>query len=166
MSQVALGNIKTQLKSILDLANTTTGSPIDLSANMAQRVARVMKVNLAKIPIQPSFFPCLTMWYDSKSVELVTIARDLATGKRQAEFGMILAGMTWEQITSNVDVDPSDEQIEFLMENAEEIIRTKHTLNGTVSWCYPSSVQYHTFPHDEQVHLRIGIMALKIKTYY
>lgn len=166
MAQVPLGNIKTQLKSILDSANTTTGSPIDLSANMTQRVARVMKVNLSKIPIQPSFFPCLTTWYDSKTVELSTIAKNLTIGKRTGEFGMILAGMTWEQITSNVDADPSDEQIEFLMENAEEIIRANHTINSTVSWCYPTSVQYHTFPNDEQTHLRIGIMNLKIKTLY
>jgi len=166
MSQVALGNIKTQLKSILDLANTTTGSPIDLSAGMSQRVQRVMKVNLVKVPIQPSFFPCLTMWFDNKDVITETIARDLSTGKRRGEISLILAGMTWEQITSNIDVDSSDEQIEFLMENSEEILRAQFKLNGAVSWCFPKSINYHSFPHDEETHLRIGIMNLKLSTFY
>ena len=162
---IDLNGIKTQLKSILDTANTTTAT-YDLSTGMDKRVQKVLKVNPLKIPIQPSFFPYVTCYTDNKDIELDTIAKNQLTGRRQADISLQVIGAVWDSIISDPLLDDADEECERLMENIEEIIRRDFTLNDTVKWTKPESTSFHSLPLDEQTSMRVGALTLNCKVFY
>src|SRR5436189_3416926 len=95
MAVVPLSTIKSATQTILENANTTTGSPIDLSGSMVNRIRQVLQVNVEKIPIQPSFFPCITMFYESKNIQLLDIAANMINGRRRAEVDLKIIGIVW-----------------------------------------------------------------------
>jgi hypothetical protein len=158
-------NIKTQFKSILDTANTSTAA-YDLSTSLTRRVQKVLTVNPLKIPIQPSFFPYVTIYPDVKTVESVSMGIDQLTPKRMGSCGFSVVGAVWQQNISNVTDDPSDNECEQLMENVEEVIRRNFKLNGSVKWSKPERVSYHTLALDEETHMRVGLMELTCKVEY
>lgn len=162
---VDVNAIKTNIKSILDTANTT-GAAFDLSTGLNTRVQRVLKVNPLKIPIQPSLFPYVTCYISNKDIEQVTIAKDMKTGKRMADIRVNLIGAVWEQLTTNINEDEADEQIEVLMENVEEVLRRSFTLNNSVRWSTPRAVSYHALKLDEETHMRVGLLELMTKVEY
>ena len=161
-----LNNIKEQIQTVLQASNTTTGSPIDLSVNLTTRVQQILKTDLERIPIQPSFFPAITCWVDSKTIEADSMARNASNAQRKAEIDVKVAGVIWNSNFATVDEDPADEDIENLMENIEEVLRSNHTLNNAVLWAFPDEVKYFSSGVDEQTHFRIGIMNLKMTVYY
>lgn len=162
---VNIGAIKTQFKSILDTANTTTASA-DLSSGMTKRVQKVLKVNPSLIPPQASFYPWVTISTNRKEVEHTTIAKDQITGKRMSEISFNVVGAVWEDVLVDVTQDPGDENIEKLMENIEEVVRRNFKLNNTVSWSKTNDVTYHSLPIEEQTHLRVGVMTLTCRVDY
>jgi hypothetical protein len=164
-----INNLKSEFASILSAANTTTAA-FDLSTNMRTSPARpvqgVYRVNPNHIPIQASSFPFVTIFNDSKEIDLDTIAGDQLRGKRMAEMRFTVVGSVWQnQVTTSVD-DKADEQITYLMENVEEVIRRNYRLNNTVLWSKPERVQYFSSPLDEGAHLRVGVMDLIVKAQY
>jgi hypothetical protein len=163
---IDLSDIKTQTKSILDTANTTTADYY-LSVGMTNKVARIMKVNPLKIPTQPSFFPYLTIYTDNKGIKLSTIAKNQLAGRREAEISFNLVGAIWESTIKNVDEDDADEEIEKLMENAEEIIRRNFKLNNTVTWTNPVRTSYDAIALGEETIMRAGLFEFvaKIQNY-
>ena len=163
---VDLNNIKTQIKSILDTANTTTATN-DLSSGMVNRVQSVQKVNIQKIPIQSTLFPYVSISVDTKSIEQATIAKNQVNAKRLADIDIRVAGGVWDDDFSSLEEDAADEEIEKLMENIEEVLRENPDLNSSVLWQVPSDVTYHAFNDlDEETHMRIGIMTLECKVQY
>lgn len=161
-----LNNIKTQIKSILDTANTTTASPVDLSSGLSTRVQRVLKVNVERIPIQASLYPCVTVFFDTKSMETETIAINQNKGVRKATIDAKIVGLTWNPNFQSVDADPPDEDLEDLMENIEEIMRANSTVNSLCTWSTPTEVSYHSGSFDEETHLRAGIMNFRMTVFY
>ena len=161
-----LNNIKTQIKSILDTANTTTASPVDLSANLTTRIQQVFKTNIERIPIQASLYPAVTIFFDSKSIEPATIVKDQRTALRKAEVDVKIVGLTWNPNFETVTEDPADEDLENLMENIEEILRNNSTINSLCSWSMPTDITYHSGTFDEETHLRAGIMNYKLSIFY
>ena len=97
MGQVDIDGIKTQIKSILDTANTTTASPIDLSAGLRRRVQKVLKIHPLKIYTEPVLFPWVSMYIESKEIEQITMGHrgSQSTALRQAELivNMMYRGM-------------------------------------------------------------------------
>ncbi len=169
MARVALTSLKAAVKNILDTANTTTGSPIDLSDSMAHRVQKVLQVNVEKIPIQPSFFPCITMFYDNKQVELKDIAANLLTGRRMTEIDLKIVGIIWNDNmnTSGFELtDLADNECEQLMENIEQVLRSDPTLAGLALSSKTIEVSYHTYQVSEDTHMRAGIMNHRIRVLY
>ena len=162
---VDLNNIKTQFKSIMDSANTTTAD-YDLSTGLGERVQKVLKVNPLKIPIQTSFFPYVTIYPDSKEIELTSIAKNQQTGKRWGEISFNVVGAVWDQLISDLTADDADEEIETLMENVEEVLRRNFKLNDAVKWTLPESTAYHTLPLDERTHMRVGLFSIVAKLEY
>lgn len=162
---IDINNIKTQFKSIFDSANTTTAD-YDLSTGMNNRVQKVLKLNPLKIPIQPSFFPYVTIYPDTKDIELVTIAKNQQIGKRMAELSFNVIGAVWEQLISDITADDADDEIENLMENVEEVLRRNFKLNDSVKWTIPESTSYHALPLDEETHMRVGLLTLNAKIEY
>lgn len=163
---IDLANIKTQFKSILDTANTTTASP-DLSGSLNKRVQKVLKLHPAKVPVQPSYMPYVTCYFESKTIEHATIAKNQRAAKRKAD-GLTLkvVGAIFDnRVTSNLQ-DDSDIEIEQLMENIEDVLRDNHTLNSAVDWSHPTSIVYAFDAVDERTIMRVGVMDLKITTFY
>ena len=172
MTQVNYDTIKTNIKTILDAANTTTGSPIDLSLNMNTRVARVMKLNPQRVPIQPSLFPYVTRFVSNKNIKQITMGNkgSQASALRQGILTLNIVGCCFEPFFTDVNEDQGSENVEHLMENIEEILRTNPTLNHTsTSWVLTENgmnIQYDDIRYDEESHLKAGILTLDFKVHY
>lgn len=172
MGQVNYDTIKTNLKSILDAANTTTGSPIDLSANMNTRVARVLKIDPKRIPIQPSHFPYVTMFVQNKEIRQITMGNkgSQASALREGILSLVVVGCCYEPFFTDINEDQGSENVERLMENIEEILRSNPSLNHTsTSWILTDNgmnIQYDDIRYDEETHLRAGILTLDFKVHY
>jgi hypothetical protein len=169
MAQVNIGNIKTQIKSILDTANTTTASsPIDLSNGLDTRVQQVLKIHPLKVPVDPGSFPWVSMYLDSKEIEQLTMGHkgSQASALRQAELIINIACAVQEPLITTVKEDQGDENCEQLMENIEEILRTNSDLNSSVDWCFPDTALYHDEPWDERNFIRGAILPLRCKVFY
>jgi len=162
---VNLSNIKTQLKAVLDTANTTTAA-FDLSTGLSTRVQKVLKVHPGLIPQQASFYPWVTTFVDKKEVEHATIAKDQITAKRMGTVTMKVVGGVWEPTVSDVTADAADEAIEKLMENVEEVVRRSFKLNNAVQWTKTEDVSYYAWPVKEDTHLRFGVLTLTAKVDY
>ena len=168
MARIPMGTIKSTIKSLLDTANTTTGSPIDLSDGLVNRVQKVLEVNVDRIPIQPSFFPCITMFVESKVVTLQDIAKNMLTGRRKAEVDLKVVGIIWldDINTTNFELkDLADNECEQLMENVEQVLRSDPTIGGKADWSKATDVTYHNVL-DEDAHFRTGILNYSISVYY
>lgn len=163
---IGMNAIKTNIKTLLDNQNTALGSPVDLSLGMTRRVQKILKINLERLPIQASFYPAVTIFFDQKNMSQDTIAKTQAIGKRRADVAVKVAGVVYNaNLTSNLE-DPADEDLEKLMENVEEILRSDPTLVGSATWSQPSDVTYHSGPGGEEAHVRVGILTLNLTVFY
>lgn len=164
-----INNIKEQLQVILSNANTTTSTPVDLSANLVgDRIQTIAKYNPDKLPTQSTLYPLVTIWLDEKSIDSATIARNQRTGKRKAELDFKVTGLVFNPNISVEDEDPADEDINYLMENIELTLRAFPKLGGNgVVTSKPEGVTYYRdFLDTEQVHVRAGVLDLKVTAYY
>lgn len=162
---VNLYNIKETFQTIMQTANTTTASH-DLSSNMVNRVRSVLKTNIEKISPQASLFPLVTIFVDSKAVELKGMAKNQSTCKREGRVEFKILGSVWNSNYVSYDEDPADNDCEYLMENIEENLRINDNLNGTVLWGVPTDIVYFSHAIDEDCHLRTGIMSYQTRIYY
>lgn len=169
MAVADLPGLKAAVKTLLDGANTTTGSPIDLSQSLADRVKQVLQINVEKMPIQPSFFPYVTMFYESKQIELSDTAARQLNGRRTGLAELKIVGCVWidDMNTANYDIkDLADNECELLMENVEQVLRSDPTMAGKCLSSHPTAVTYHNFRNQEGAHLRAGIMNLRVRFFY
>ena len=167
MSQINISQLKTDIKSLFDSANTTTASPIDLSNGLSNRVQNVFKLNPEKLPIQASLFPALTMFVESKDITQDGIALNQVNARRKAEVDIKIMGAVWQNTYTNVSTDDADEEIEQLMENVEQILRNNPTLNNSqVNWALPLDCTFHTGILSEEAHMRAGVLSLRANIYY
>ena len=163
---LSLSNIKENIRYVLDNANDVSGSPIDLSSNLSTRVKKVLKINPEKIPVQASYYPFVTVYIDNKTMNPDTIARNQLTGKRKGDLTINIAAAIWNQNFSDVENDPADNDLEYLMENIENILRAYPTLGNEVNWQEARNVSYYSYPLDEQTHLRGAILEIVAKVWY
>lgn len=163
-----LVGIKEAIQTILQNANTTTGSPIDLSSDLLnnRRVQQVLKIHPEMIRPQASFFPLVTCYIPQKSVISADIASTQLISKRRARVPITVVGSVWNSNFRSIDEDPADEDVNHLMENIELILRSDHTLNGTVNWQKPVECKYYITVLDEQTHLRSGVLTLECEIFY
>lgn len=165
-SRVDLNGIKTQIASILTSANTTAGSPVDLSAGMTERVQKILKVNPSMIPPQVSFYPFVTCYITAKSVSSGDLAFNQLNAKKKCTVTVeIVGGVLNENFVADTE-DPADEDINYLMENIELTLRGNNTLNSKVTWQITKDVSYYFAPLDEQTHLRAGVLTLEGTVFY
>lgn len=162
---IDLNNLKEQVQSIFQVANTTTASR-DLSNGLETRIQRVLKVNPARIPVQASWYPFVTCYIANKSISNVDFAKDQLTAKRKAVIDLKIVGAVWNSTISDDEVDPADEDCEDLMENIEQIMRANPTLGGVATWSYPTDITYHNASLDEETHIRVGMMNLEATVFY
>lgn len=165
---VDLNGIKSAIQTVLNAANTTTASPVDLSNGLSgsRRVQRVLKTHPERIRMQASFFPLVTCFIPNKGIKSEAIAGGQLNNKRRATIELQVVGGIWNQNFQQVDEDPADEDISKLMENIELALRADATLSGKVNWQRPSSCKYYTTLIDEQTHLRSGVLTLECEVFY
>lgn len=168
MAQIDIDGIKSAVKSILDAANTTTGSPIDLSSGLATRVNRVLKVDPNRIMIQPSFYPFITIVASDKQLQQTSIGvgGNMTNAKRQADLTLDIFCACHEPFVTNINEDQGAENAEKLAENIEEILRANTTLNSTVKWSVPRETIWDNAQVDEETNLRAAIIPLVCRVYY
>jgi hypothetical protein len=160
-----LGNLKDNIKSILDAANTTTALN-DLSGNMSRRVQQVLTVNPEKIPMQASWYPLVTCYVDEKIQESLGFAKNQTTAKRGADVMVVIVGAVSNPLITSNTKDDADEDIELLMENVEAVIRNQSTINQQVEWSFPEKTDYFSLAIDEETHFRTGALRLKCRIFY
>lgn len=168
MTQININTIKTNIKSILDAANTTTGTPIYLSNGLNTKVQKVLKIHPGRIPIQPSFYPYITMNIPRIDITLQTMGNrgSQATALRQGNMNLDIIGCCYEPLFTDLTEDQGQENVELLMQNIEEILRSNPTLDFTSSsWIIPIS---HEFVDalSEEAQLRAGIFSIQFKVHY
>src|SRR3990167_2051134 len=150
---VDLNNLKEQIQTIFETANTTTATA-DLSSGLETRVQSVLKINPARIPVQATWYPFVTCYIDSKEIELMDFAVNQTTAKRMAKIDLKIVGAVWNSSITDAAVDPADENCEDLMENIEEILRANPTLGGVATWSKPTLVTYHNVGLEDGAHIR------------
>lgn len=162
---IDLGNIKTQIQSILNAANTTSAA-YDLSTGLTKRVASVLKIHPGRIPIQANYYPYVTSYIERKEIELRDFALDQQKAKRKAPVTVkVVGGVHYFKVT-DVKADLADNECEALMENVEQVIRNNATLNGICEWTVPKNTTYHNVALDEGVGVRIGVFDLEVHFNY
>lgn len=162
---IDLNNLKEQIQTIFEQANTTTASR-DLSSGLETRVQRVLKINPARIPVQASWYPFVTIYIDNKAISPEGIAVNQANAKRKSVVDVKIIGAVWNSTISDDEADPADDDCDDLMENIEEILRSNSTLNGVATWAFPTEVTYHNASFDEETHIRAGILNLEATIFY
>lgn len=161
-----LVGIKEQMRVLFETNNTTTSTVLDLSSNLTRRVQKVFKVHPEMIPIQASLFPYVTCYIDNKQMGTNDIASSQLNAKRRSTITVNVVGMVFNANFSRIDEDPADEDINYLMENVEYILRSDSTLNSKVKWQIPSNTQYYSARLDNQTHLRAGVLQLQAQVFY
>jgi hypothetical protein len=163
--------IKLAIKTLLDNANVNTQNPY-LSTNMAKSVKKVLTINVSRIPLQASYYPCATIFTTGKDIELSDISKNQLVGKRKGLMDFTVVGLVWYNNMSSANAniaDDADSECEFLMENIEQVLRTDPTLGGTVLTSKPLRVTYHDMKlHNtsEDSYMRCGIMTLQVRLHY
>jgi hypothetical protein len=160
-----LNGIKTQLKSIFEAANTTTAS-VPLSTGLETVVQKVLTVNPARIPIQSTWYPYVTVFIDGKLPHEVTINRSQTNGTRRAEVDIKIVGAVWNSTVTDETADDASDDCESLMENIEQILRANSSIGGKVNWSFPTGITYHNLRLEEESSIRAGIMSLKAVAHY
>lgn len=166
MSVADLNGIKDQLKIIFDGANTTTASPIDLSSGMSKRVLKVLTVNPDLIKPQASFYNFVTCYIKDKNIVRDSISGTQLAAKRESDVSIEIVGAVFNQNFTDVTKDPADNDINYLMENIEQVLRSNPTLNSTVKWQAPQSVSYFSSNLNQNNNVRVGILTLSAKVFY
>lgn len=164
-ARVDLYGILENLKTIFETANTTTGSPIDLSQDMSSRVNQVMTLNPMKIPVEANNFPMVTCFVTGKTMESATIGRQ-SSAKRKAIVEIDIVAAVYNDDFHTFKNDPADQDINYLMENIELILRSNESLTNKVLWQLGDRVDYYDIRLSEETHLRSGILSLKATVYY
>lgn len=165
---VDLNDILERIQTVLESANTTTATPIDLSSGMTTRVKRVLKVNPNTIKQQASLFPLVTAYITAKEIESEDIAARQMNAKREGNVKLDIVGIVWNDNFSSIDEDPADKEIHLLMENIELALRSyiPSSFGSSIKWSIPESVEYYDRMLDERTHLRAGILKLNAKLFY
>lgn len=168
-STAPINQIKEQIRYVLAENNTSTGAPtLDLSSNMARRVQSVLKLHPERIPLLDNAIPAVTIHTESKSpINPQTVNVSGLNAKRRAEVNFQIIGMVYApNYIADPTEDPADDEIEYLMENIERVLRAYDSLGDTVNWNFPSGVTYHSVSWDEETHFRAGILDLKCTILY
>jgi len=168
MGAIDINNIKTQIKSILEAANTTTASQ-DLSSGLSKRVQRVLKVHPARIPIEAVSIPWVTIFTDAKEVDIDLIghgSNSRVNTTRKAEVFINIVGAVMNPIFTDIENDLASEEVEDLMENIEHILRANFNLNSSVQYHYPVRTDFFEDIYEEETLFRAGVLEISCKIFY
>lgn len=167
MSVIDLNNLKEQVQTLLHDNNTTTSSVRDLSEGLAtaKRITKVFKKHPRHLIGQASEFPCVTVFIDGKDIDNTTISMNQRSAKRRADVQVRVAALMYDNNFQSNDDDEAEDDLESVMENLEEILRSNTTLNGAAQWIIPEDVDFFTLYKDNS-SLLTGVFSFKAVVHY
>ena len=165
-TQLNLNQIKENVQTFLQDANTATADAY-LSESMVTPVQSILKTNPERIRPDATDFPFITVFITGKNIEKQDMSRNDAIGKRWGTVQLRLVAGVWNDSYKNRDEDPADNEIEYLMENIELVLRNQDNfLAGNTTIQTPGNVEYFTHMMEEENHLRVGVMDYEVKLLY
>ena len=115
---------------------------------------------------QASFFPLVTCFVESKTWRSEDMAGASLNSVRRAQLTLKVVGSLWNDNLVDIKKDPADDDINYLMENIELILRSSPNLGGKVTWQKATDVKYYTTVLNQQTHLRSGVLTLDCEVFY
>jgi hypothetical protein len=164
MSVVDLNDIKEQIQTLFESANTTTGTTgvsTDLSASLSTRIQSILKINPDRLLVQAPLYPCVTAYIDDKTKNEDQITPTQTSMKRVSTVNVKVAGLVQNFVISDLDEDAADNECEILMGNVEAVLAEDATLGGSVVWQFPTEVIFHNETLDEGANIRVGVLNLE-----
>lgn len=155
------------LKAIFVAANTTTAS-VDLSASMTSRIpdAGIFAGDIETKSIKAYEYPCLFMRIDDKTEELVTMGVTGGTNNyKQAEVNYNIVGLYRKDgaYTTNEELM---EEVYTMARNAEAVLRSNITLDGTCLWCNPETTDFIGPYENNGIWIKGFSVKLKAKYHF
>ncbi|NNG10219.1 MAG: hypothetical protein HKM92_08595 [Arenibacter sp.] len=173
MSTFNLNGLKTQIQTILENNNTTTAATTTataLSGNLNKKVQFISKFNPDLVFTQVSKFPSLHIFLDNKEISQDGIAVNQQNARRNGLVRVNIMGVYQSYNNTSLDEDRGQENLEQLMENTEDILRSYPNLDNFagVQWNMPNNTQYgiSQSPLDEGVYFRVSILEVDVKVKY
>jgi len=166
--RVDISGIKEEIRALLVACNQIGASPVDLSNGLSgtRRVQKVLKLNLEAIPVQPSYWPFVTIFVDSKNYNNQSMAGTGLQNRRDAYVSIKIVGGIWNTHVHDPKADQADDDCETLMENVELILRSSDFLNNKVAWHMFEGTTYHNQRINEEAHARCGVLSLRARVTY
>jgi hypothetical protein len=167
VSVIDIATLKSAIKTQLDNNNTSTGAPIrDLSANLSKRVVRVVLMNPIDYRLQTPDMPAVCIYTDTKSPKNTSVGAVNQT-KREAMLRLTVCAINYNpnMVGANTFVDVASQDLEYLMENIEEILRQSPEISGA-KWLQMGDVTFHNAPADEDTYFKLAFTDLTYKYFY
>lgn len=138
-----------------------------LSTGMTKPVKQFFTVRPENIKPQANVMPCISVHYEGKIPVSSGIAINQKIAKRRCEASFVITAMIWNQnFSANIQDDPADRDMQKLMENIEELLRSHPTLGGRCLWQIPGQVSIHDANMSEKTHFSVAFMELKVTAFY
>ncbi|RJP50519.1 MAG: hypothetical protein C4586_05910 [Anaerolineaceae bacterium] len=167
MSVIDIATLKSAIKAQLDDNNTSTGAPIrDLSSNMSKRVVRVALMNPIDYQIVTTEMPAVCIYTDTKIPKNTSVGAVNQT-KREGMLRLTVCALNYNpnMAGANVYNDVASQDLEYLMENIEEILRQSPEISGA-KWLQMGEITFHNSPADEDTYFKLAFTDLTYKYFY
>lgn len=153
-------------QTILETANTTTASPLDLSSGLTNRVANIVKFSPVYINAQRDKIPAIHVWLESKDIDFKDISINQLNGRREGTLQIKVAGFVAMTNYITQDVNQSEQEVRILMENIEQVLRSNDKLSNTVDRQRITNVTYFDLPYTDEVNFKAAVLSMEAKKYY
>lgn len=163
MAKVDYANIKNQVKAILEAANTSTATPLDLSNGLRDRPLLISMRHPAKVMADAPELPAVCMYYDQEDNVVETFAKDLSNANIRNDIELRIVSIVSFIDIGSTDVE-SDSECETLNSNVKEILRNNFTLNDAVKFSVPLRTTFFEDISEENI-IRAAEFTLKCTVY-
>lgn len=166
MSQLDLNGVISAIRTILLTANTSGGSPIDLSANLTNRVSAINNYSPTYIEPGRDKMPAIHVWLESKDVSQKEVSINQVNGRREATLRMKVAGFVVMDTFLTQNINKSEEELRTLMENIERVLRSNDKFTNTVDRQRITNVTYFDLPYADSVAFKAAVMDIEARKLY
>lgn len=143
--QTVLDNIVT----LLNNAKATT-----LSTNLTTAVQQVIKGDPNNIPVQANMYPTVFVYLTKKDEDWVTLGGALKQ--------TVLTFEIYALVLLTGTSDSSDQEVRYLSDNIENLLRANSDLQGTVDFCNPSECSFER-AFKEGTYLSCAVITLEVR---
>jgi len=158
---MAVIDYEDKLDKIYNMFNNAnaTGASYELFTNMDKPIQRIVKGNPANIPNQVTHYPAIYINLNSKETEFSDIMK--SGGRYKCEINWDVYGFVFKAPGSN----NSDQQVRYLAENIEEVVRRNITLSGLSDNLY-NFIDTTEFAGLEEDGIYLSAVRLNLRTVH